>query len=204
MQLAIHAIGDSAISLILDLYERIAAENPRWDRRFRIEHAQHVHPKDFDRFARLGVIAVVQPFHAIDDGRWAEGRIGKERCRTTYPFRTFLERKVRLCFGSDWTVAPLNPLLGIYAAVTRRTTDGAHPGGWYPEQTIGVAEAIEASTIGSAYACFEEKERGSITAGKLADFVLLSDDILTIDPVRIEQTRVLLTVVDGRVVFEQR
>lgn len=203
MQLAIHAIGDSAISLILDLYERIAAENPRRDRRFRIEHAQHVHPKDFDRFARLGVIAVAQPFHAIDDGRWAEGRIGKERCRTTYPFRTFLDRKVRLCFGSDWTVAPLNPLLGIYAAVTRRTTDGAHPGGWYPEQRIGVAEAIEASTIGSAYACFEEKERGSITPGKLADLVLLSDDILTIDPVRIEQTRVLLTVVDGRVVFEQ-
>ena len=202
LQLAIHAIGDSAISRVLDIYEKVAAANPARDRRFRIEHAQHVHPRDFARFARLGVIAVAQPFHAIDDGRWAEGRIGRERCRTTYPFRSFLDNGVRLCFGSDWTVAPLNPVLGIYAAVTRRTTDGAHPGGWYPEQKITVEEAIEASTLTSAYACFEEKERGSITPGKLADLVLLSDDILTVDPARIEHTRVLLTVVDGRVVYE--
>ncbi|HEX9614309.1 MAG TPA: amidohydrolase, partial [Bacteroidota bacterium] len=106
LQLSIHAIGDSANSRILDLFEKIVATNPPWDRRFRIEHAQHIHPEDFRRFAKLGVIASVQPYHAIDDGRWAEKRIGHERCKTTYPFRSFLENGVRMCFGSDWTVAP--------------------------------------------------------------------------------------------------
>ena len=201
LQLSIHAIGDSANSLVLDIFEKIVKSNPAWDRRFRIEHAQHIHPKDFQRFARLGVIASAQPYHAIDDGRWAEGRIGHERCRTTYPFRTFLDTKVKLCFGSDWTVAPINPLLGIYAAVTRRTTDGANPKGWFPEQKISVQEAIEAYTINNAYAAFEENEKGSITTGKLADFVVLSDDILTIDPVAIERVQVKMTVVDGKTVY---
>jgi predicted amidohydrolase YtcJ len=204
LQLSIHAIGDSANSLMLDLFEKIVKTNPAWDRRFRIEHAQHIAPKDFDRFAKLGVIASAQPYHAIDDGRWAESRIGHERCKTAYAFRTFLDHGVKLCFGSDWTVAPLNPLLGIYAAVTRRTTDGKNPDGWIPEQKITVKEAIECYTLNNAYAAFEEREKGSIAPGKLADFVVLSDDILSIDPVRIEKTEVIMTVLGGAIVFEKR
>ncbi|NUN68265.1 MAG: amidohydrolase [Bacteroidetes bacterium] len=200
LQLRVHAIGDSANSLLLDMFGRIVRRNPQWDRRFRIEHAQHIHPKDFSRFASLGVIAAVQPYHAIDDGRWAVNRIGDVRCRTTYPFRSFLDAGVKLSFGSDWTVAPLDPLLGIYAAVTRRTIDGANPGGWYPEQRITVKEAIEAYTITNAYAAFEEKEKGSITPGKLADMVVLSDDILIIDPVRIADTRAVMTILGGTVI----
>jgi hypothetical protein len=204
LQLSIHAIGDSANSLMLDLFERIVEQNPAWNRRFRIEHAQHIHPKDFERFAKLGVIASAQPYHTIDDGRWAEKRIGRERCTTSYPFRTFLDRGVKLCFGSDWTVAPLNPLLGIYAAVTRRTTDGKNPNGWFPEQRITVQEAIEAYTINNAYASYEEAEKGSISVGKLADLVVLSEDILAIDPVKIEAVQVEMTVVGGRIVYERR
>jgi hypothetical protein len=203
LQLSIHAIGDSANSLVLDLFEKITKTNPKWDRRFRNEHAQHIAPKDFQRFAALGVIASVQPYHAIDDGRWAEKRIGHERCKTTYPFRTFLDSGVKMCFGSDWTVGPLSPLLGIYAAVTRRTTDGANPNGWFPEQKITVQEAIQAYTVNCAYAAFEEREKGSITPGKLADLVVLTDDILTIDPVRIEQVGVELTVVGGKIVYSK-
>jgi len=203
LQLSIHAIGDSANSLILDLFETIVRENPPWDRRFRIEHAQHVHPKDFVRFSRFHVIASVQPYHAIDDGRWAEGRIGHERCKTTYAFRTFLDHGVRMCFGSDWTVAPLNPLLGIYAAVTRRTLDGKNPDGWFPEQKISVKEAIACYTIHNAYAAFEENMKGSITAGKLADLVVLSRDILTIDPTQLEGVEVELTIVGGRLIYQK-
>ncbi len=203
LQLSIHAIGDSANSLVLDLFEKIVRENPRWDRRFRIEHAQHIAPKDFKRFARLGVIASAQPYHAVDDGQWAEKRIGRKRCATTYPFRTFLDNGVRLCFGSDWTVAPLNPLVGIYAAVTRRTLDGKNPGGWFPEQKISVQEAVECYTMNNAYASFEEKIKGSITKGKLADFVVLSDDILTVDPVKIQDVSVEMTVLGGKVVYSR-
>ncbi len=203
LQLSIHAIGDSANSRILDIFEKIVENNPSWDRRFRIEHAQHIHPRDFGRFARLGVIASVQPYHAIDDGRWAESRIGHERCKTTYPFRSFLDHGIRLSFGSDWTVAPLDPLLGIYAAVTRRTTDGKNPDGWFPEQKITVKEAIQAYTITNAYNVFEEDEKGSITPGKLADIIILSDDILTIDPVEIGNASVDMTIVGGRVVYER-
>lgn len=203
LQLSIHAIGDSANSLLLDIFERTVNENPAWDRRFRIEHAQHVHPKDFKRFAKLGVYASVQPYHAIDDGRWAEKRIGHERCKTTYAFRTFLDNGVKMCFGSDWTVAPLNPLLGIYAAVTRRTIDGATPGGWFPEQKITVKEAIEAYTMNNAYAAFEEHEKGSITVGKLADLVVLEEDILTIDPVKIEKVEVAMTILGGNIIYNR-
>lgn len=204
IQLRVHAIGDSANSLILDMFDRIIKRNPKWDRRFRIEHAQHIHPKDFERFRTLGVIASVQPYHAIDDGRWAVKRIGDVRCRTTYPFRSFLQNGIRMTFGSDWTVAPLNPILGIYAAVTRRTTDGANPNGWYPEQKISVKEAIECYTINNAYAAFEEKDKGSITAGKLADFVVLSDDILSIDPVAIEHVTVEMTVLGGKIIYQKK
>lgn len=202
LQLSIHSIGDSANSLMLDLFEKIIKANSSWDRRFRLEHAQHIAPKDFGRFATLGVIASVQPYHAIDDGRWAEKRIGHERCKTTYPFKSFLDYNVKMCFGSDWTVAPLNPLLGIYAAVTRRTTDGANPNGWFPEQKITVQQAVEAYTINNAYAAFEEQEKGSLTVGKVADMVVLSDDIFSIDPVKIENVKVMMTVVGGKIVYE--
>jgi predicted amidohydrolase YtcJ len=202
LQLSVHAIGDSANSLVLDLFERIVVANPAWDRRFRIEHAQHLHPKDFQRFAKLGVIASVQPYHAIDDGRWAEGRIGVGRCRTTYAFKTFLDTRVITCFGSDWTVGPLNPLDGIYAAVTRRTTDGKRPEGWFPEEKITVEEAIKAYTLTNAYAAFEEDEKGSIVSGKVADMVTLSDNIMLMDPVRIKDVKVVMTIVGGSIVYQ--
>jgi predicted amidohydrolase YtcJ len=202
LQICTHAIGDQAISIVLDLYsELVKADGPR-DRRFRIEHAQHMAAKDFDRFAQLGVIASVQPYHAIDDGRWAEPRIGHDRASRTYAFRTFLNHGVRLAFGTDWDVAPLNPMMGIYAAVTRATLDGKHPNGWFREQKLTVAEAVEAYTMGSAYAEFQEKEKGSITAGKLADMVILSDDIFSIDPAKIRDVKVLKTFVGGKMVWD--
>lgn len=202
LQLCTHAIGDQGISIILDLYGEVVKAHGEADRRFRIEHAQHMAGKDFDRFAQLKVIASVQPYHAIDDGRWAEARIGHDRASRTYPFRTFLDRGVRLAFGTDWSVAPLNPMLGVYAAVTRATLDGKHPEGWFPEQKLTVAEAVEAYTMGSAYAEFQEKEKGSITPGKLADMVLLSDDIFSIDPVKIREVRTLKTIVGGKIVWD--
>lgn len=204
LHLCIHAIGDKANRLILEIYEQVARRNggSPHSRRFRIEHAQHIHPDDFVRFARLGVIASMQPYHAIDDGRWAEKRIGHERCKTTYAFRTFLDHKVRLAFGSDWTVAPLDPLLGIYAAVTRRTLDDRNPGGWFPEQKITLAEAIEAYTMGSAYAEFAENEKGSLAPGKLADIVILDSDLFALPAEKIRDARVQFTIVGGKVVYE--
>ncbi len=201
-QLCIHAIGDRAISMVLDLFSDVERANGPRDRRFRIEHAQHVAPADFDRFASVNVIASVQPYHAIDDGRWAEKRIGRERARTTYPFRSFLDHHVRLAIGTDWPVAPLDPMLGLYAATTRATLDGKNPGGWVPEQKISVAEAIEGYTMGAAYAEFAEKEKGSIAPGKLADLVVLSDDVLRIDPVAIRNVNVQMTMVGGKVVYD--
>ncbi len=201
LQICTHAIGDQAISIVLDIYQDIQKANGVRDRRWRIEHAQHMAAKDFQRFAQLHVIASVQPYHAIDDGRWAERRIGPIRAKTTYAFRTFLDDGVRLAFGTDWTVAPLNPMLGLYAAVTRATLDGKHPNGWVPEQKISIEEAIEAYTMGSAYAEFQDKQKGSITPGKLADLVLVSDNLLKIDPRAIRQAKVEMTMVGGRIVY---
>jgi predicted amidohydrolase YtcJ len=202
LQLCTHAIGDAGISTILDLYAEInTAHGPR-DRRWRIEHAQHMAAKDFDRFAQLHVIASVQPYHAIDDGRWAERRIGHDRASRTYAFRTFLDHGVRLALGTDWNVAPLNPMLTLYAAVTRATLDGKHPNGWFPEQKLTVKEAIEAYTMGSAYAEFQASVKGSISPGKLADMVLLSDDVLTIDPAKIRDIKVLKTWVGGKLTYD--
>ncbi len=201
LQVCAHAIGDEAISIMLDLFTDVEKADGPKDRRFRIEHAQHMAAKDFDRFAALKVIASVQPYHAIDDGRFAERRIGPERIKTTYAFRTFLDHGVHLAFGTDWDVAPLAPMWTIYAAVTRATLDGKHPDGWIPEQKLTVPEAVEAYTVGSAYAEFQEKEKGSITAGKLADMVLLSDDIFTTDPRTIKDVKVELTVVGGRIAY---
>jgi hypothetical protein len=202
LQILIHAIGDKANDEILSCYEQVEKEDGRRDRRLRIEHAQHLRPGDIPRFARNQVIASMQPSHAIDDGRWAEKRIGLERAKTTYAFRSLLDSEATLAFGTDWTVAPLNPLLTIYAAVTRRTLDGKHPAGWVAEQKISVAEAVRANTLGSAYAEFQEQDKGTIEVGKLADIVMLSRDIFAIDPIEIEKVKVLMTIMDGRVVYE--
>ncbi len=200
-QLCTHAIGDRGISTILDLYTDVVAQHGVSDRRFRIEHAQHIADKDFERFHQLGVIASMQPTHAIDDGRWAEPRIGHDRASRTYAFRTLLSRGVHLAFGTDWPVAPLDPMLSTYAAVTRRTLDGLNPNGWFPEQKLSVAEALATYTEGSAYAEFQEHEKGTLEPGKLADFVLLDRDPFAVDPVTLRDIKVLGTWVGGRQVY---
>jgi hypothetical protein len=204
LQVMIHAIGDKANDAILNIYEQVAKEHGARDRRFRIEHAQHLRAQDIPRFGRGHVVASMQPYHCIDDGRWAEKRIGRERARGTYAFRTLLDSGAVLAFGSDWSVAPLDPVLGIYAAATRRTLDGKNPGGWVPEQKITVEEAARAYTVGSAYAEFAEQVKGTITPGKLADLVILDRDIFKIDPAEIEKVNVRVTVMDGRVIYEKK
>jgi len=202
LQVAVHAIGDKANAVLLDIFEKVIDQNGPRDRRWRIEHAQHLRPQDMERMARLGIIASVQPYHAIDDGRWAEQKIGPERCRTTYAFRSLLDKGVRLAAGSDWTVAPLDPLAGIYAAVMRRTTDGKHPEGWYPEQKISLEEVLRAYTTNGAYAEFAEMSKGRIKEGFLADLVVLNRDIFKIAAEEIAEARVKTTIVGGRIVFQ--
>ena len=203
LQISTHAIGDKANSYMLNVYENIKNKNPVWDRRFRIEHAQHVRLEDVKRFAEIGVIASVQPYHLIDDGVWAEKRIGKKRINEAYPLKDFLDNGVKMCFGTDWTVAPLNPLLGIYAAVTRRTLDDKNPDGWIPEQKISLEDAIKCYTINCAYASFEEDIKGTIETGKLADLIVLSEDIFSIDPIKIKDVKVEMTVFDGEVIYKK-
>jgi predicted amidohydrolase YtcJ len=204
LQVMIHAIGDKANDQVLSIFEAAVKANGPRDRRYRIEHAQHLRLQDIPRFAGAGVIASMQPYHCADDGRWAGKRIGPARCQTTYAFRTLLESGARLAFGSDWTVAPLDPLQGIMAAVTRRTLDGKHPEGWIPTQKITVEEAVRAFTVGSAFAEFAENVKGTITPGFLADLIILDRDIFRIPPEEIGGARVLLTMMDGRVVYRRR
>ena len=200
IQICIHAIGDRAIEEILDMYQRLGGDHP-WAHRFRIEHAQHMRPEDFARMGKMGIIASMQPYHAIDDGRWVEKRLGRERARWSYAWRSMIDAGAPLAFGSDWPVAPLSPILGIYAAVTRATLDGKHPEGWFPEQRITVEEALRAYTRGSAFAAFQENDKGSIAPGKLGDVVVLSNDIFTIPPARIKDSHVVVTIVGGKVVY---
>jgi predicted amidohydrolase YtcJ len=204
LQVAIHAIGDRANSLLLDLYEKAAAQNGPRDRRWRIEHAQHLRPRDIARFGKLGVIASVQPYHAYDDGRWAEKKIGKERVRYTYPFKSLLDGGAVLAFGSDWTVAPLDPISGIYAAVTRATSDGKNPDGWVPEEKISLDDAIKGYTTGGAYAEFAEKDKGTIRSGKLADIIVLDKDLFKVPADELMDVKVVLTIVGGEVVHDGR
>ncbi len=204
LQVNIHAIGDKANATILDIYERTAAANGPRDRRFRIEHSQHLRQEDIPQFGKLKVVASMQPFHIIDDGRWAWKRLDEKRLKGTYAFRTLLDTGAVLAFGSDSPVAPLNPLFGVYAAVTRRTLDDKNPNGWIPEQKISVDETVRAFTWGSAYGEFQENVKGTLELGKLADFVVLSDDIFTMDATKIGGVTVVMTVVDGRVVFEKK
>jgi hypothetical protein len=204
LQVMIHAIGDKANDAVLTIFEQAAKKNGARDRRFRVEHAQHLRARDVARFRAAGVVASMQPYHCIDDGRWAEKRIGRERAKGTYAFRSLLDAGAALAFGSDWSVAPLDPVKGIYAAVTRRTLDGRNPGGWTPAQKITVEEAVRAYTVGSAYAEFADAVKGTLAPGKLADLVILTDDIFRVDPAAIEKVGVRMTVVGGRVVYEKK
>jgi predicted amidohydrolase YtcJ len=201
LQVTIHAIGDRAIHAVLDLLERAERENGPADRRFRIEHVQHLGRADLGRFAALGIITSMQPYHAIDDGRFAEKRLGAERLQLSYAWRSLLDSGAVLAFGSDWPVAPLDPLMGIYAATTRRTLDGKNPQGWVPSQRITVAEAVHAYTVGSAFAEHQEGIKGTLEPGKLADLVVLSGDIFAIPPEEIAKVRVHLTVFNGTVIY---
>jgi predicted amidohydrolase YtcJ len=202
LHVVVHAIGDKAIRDLLDIYLDVVDENGARDRRFRMEHAQHIHPEDLPRFEAQEIIASMQPYHAIDDGRWAERVIGPERAGTTYAFRSLIDSGARLAFGSDWFVAPASPILGIHAAVTRQTLGGAHPGGWVPEQKITVEEALRAYTVEGAYASYDEDNRGRLKPGMLADFVVLDRDLTAIDAEDITATQVLRTVVGGRTVYQ--
>ncbi len=203
LQVAVHAIGDRANAILLSIYDSVAGAHGPRDRRFRVEHAQHLRPQDIPLFAKLGVIASVQPYHAIDDGRWVEQRIGPVRIKTTYPFRTLLDTGGKLAFGSDWTVAPLDPILGVYAAVTRRTLDGKHPDGWVPEQKITVGEALRAYTAGNAYATFDEAKRGMLAPGVDADLVVLDRNLFTMPADSLDRARVRYTIVGGKLVYRR-
>jgi predicted amidohydrolase YtcJ len=202
LQVVVHAIGERANALLLSIFDSVARAHGARDRRFRDEHAQHLRPEDVARFRTIGVIASMQPYHAADDGRWAGKRLGPERVRNSYVFRSLIDSGVRLAFGSDWTVAPIEPMLGLAAAVTRRTIDGANPGGWIPEQKISLDEALRAYTVGNAYAIFAEGNRGMLRRGYKADLVLLDRDLSTIRPEDIGNAQVRVTIVDGRVVYE--
>ena len=200
LQIAIHAIGDRANADVLSILESRPDVRAR---RFRIEHAQHLNAALIKRFAANRIVASMQPYHAIDDGRWAETKIGAQRAKGTYAFRSLLDAGAILTFGSDWGVAPLNPLTGIYAAVTRRTIDGKNPEGWVPQEKITVEEALRAYTTSNAWAMFAENEVGAIKPGMLADIVVLSEDLFKIAPETIDDVQVDMTIMDGKVVFER-
>jgi predicted amidohydrolase YtcJ len=199
LQLVIHGIGDRTNDEILRIFDELNVSGSRP----RIEHAQHLSVSAIKRFSELGVIASMHPYHAIDDGRWAEKRIGPERIKTTYAFKSLLDAGATLSFGSDWFVAPINPLAGIYAAVTRRTLDDKNPEGWVPQEKISVEDAIRAYTVNNAYSGFQEKELGSLEVGKLADLVILSDNLFEIAPQEIINTEVTLTMVGGEVMYSE-
>ncbi len=202
LHVMVHAIGDRAIAELLDIYLDVAEAHGERDRRFRIEHAQHIRPTDIARFVAQDVIASMQPYHAIDDGRWADRVIGAKRSETTYAFRSLLDTGAHVAFGSDWFVAPAVPLEGIYAAVTRRTLDGANPDGWVPDQKITVEEALKAYTTEGAYASFEEGDKGMLRAGLLADMVLIDRDLTSIPAETLREAKILMTIVGGRVVHD--
>ncbi len=202
LQVALHAIGDQANTWALDIFEAVRRKNGKGARRHRIEHAQVVLPQDLPRFAELGVIASIQPSHCIDDMRWAEKRIG-DRIRHAYLFRAFVRHGARVALGTDWTVEPLDPMLGLYAAVTREYPEGGPAGGWFPDERLSLEEAVACYTLGSAYAEFTDHEKGRLAPGMLADFVVLDRDIFAIPPRELLQTRAVLTVVGGTVRYRR-
>jgi predicted amidohydrolase YtcJ len=202
LHIATHAIGDHANDWILGVYEEAEKKNPSKDHRFRVEHAQHLTPEAIRRFASLHVIPSMQPYHAIDDGKWAAKRLDSARLRGTYVFNSLLADHANLTFGSDWTVAPLDPIAGIYAAVTRRTLDDKNPNGWFPAEKISVEQALRCYTVNNAWAGFQENKTGKLKPGMLADFTVLSEDLFSIAPENIRDTKILLTVVNGKEAFK--
>ncbi len=203
LQIAVHAIGDRANAIILAIYDSVARAHGARDRRLRVEHAQHLRPVDIPRFGALRVVPSMQPYHAIDDGRWVEQRIGPVRIKTTYAFRTLLDSDAPLAFGSDWTVAPLDPMLGVYAAVTRRTLDDKNPGGWVPEQKITLGEALRAYTYGNAWATFNEQKWGTLAQGRYADVVVLDRDPFAVPAESLGTIKARYTISGGRVVYRK-
>jgi predicted amidohydrolase YtcJ len=204
LHIACHAIGDRANDWILGVYEEAEKRNPEKDHRFRVEHAQHLTVSAIGRFAQLKIIPSMQPYHAIDDGKWAAKRLDSARLKRTYAFRSLLETGANLTFGSDWPVAPLDPIAGIYAAVTRRTLDDKNPAGWYPEQKISVDQALRCYTVNNAWAGFQENKTGKLKAGMLADFTVLSQDLFSIRSEDIRETKIILTVVNGKPAYSQK
>ncbi|HSO73488.1 MAG TPA: amidohydrolase family protein, partial [Blastocatellia bacterium] len=208
LQMTVHAIVDEANNVLLNYLEELNRQNGPRDRRFRLVHAQVIAADDFKRLGKLGVVAEVQPFHLSDDMRWMEERIGRERCKGAYAFKSIKDSGAILCFGTDWpgtsaSEYPINPMLGLYAAVTRQTLNGEPAGGWFPEQRITMEEAIRAYTYNTAYANFEEKIKGSIEVHKLADLVVLSKNLLQASPREILDTKVVMTIVGGKIVYGQ-
>ena len=203
LQIAVHAIGDRANAIILAIYDSVTHAHGARDRRFRVEHAQHLRPREIPLFGARRVVASMQPYHAIDDGRWVEQRIGPERIKTTYAFRTLLDTDAPLAFGSDWTVASLDPMMGVYAAVTRRTLDDKNPGGWVPDQKINVGEALRAYTYGNAWATFNEQKWGTLAAGRFGDVVVLDRDPFAVAPESLGTIKPRYTIVGGRVVYQK-
>ena len=198
IQHTVHAIGDKANDWILEEYAKIREELGEKDRRSRIEHSQHLSPSAIERFAKDDIIPSMQPYHLYDDGSWAHKRIGYDLLSRTYIFRSLIDSGANLTFGSDWTVAPLDPVKGIYAAVTRRTRDGKNPDGWFPNEKISVEEALMCYTINNAYAAFWERTTGSIAAGKYADFVVHSSNLLTASNDELFKSKVMRTVIAGK------
>jgi len=209
IQLRIHSIGDEANAILIDILDTLNLVNGEKPRRFRLVHAQVISKKDFPRLQKHKIIAEVQPFHVTDDMRWMEERIGHERCKGAYAFKTLQENGAILSFGSDWpgtnaSYYPINPLYGLYAAVTRQTVQGQPEGGWFPEQKLSLEESIRAYTWGSSYGAFEEQMKGTIEPGKLADFAVLSENIFEAEPAQWLQTKVDYTIVGGKVVYESQ
>jgi predicted amidohydrolase YtcJ len=203
-QIALHAIGDRGNKIALDAFAAAATANGSRDRRDRVEHAQVVAPADFARFASLGVVASMQPSHVLTDERWAADRLGPERVKGAYAWHTMEQDGVHLAFGTDYPVEPINPLRGIYACVTRELPEGGPPGGWQPQEKLPMDDCLRAYTAGSAYAEFEEKRKGTIAPGMLADIVVFPVDITRIAPRELLSTHVAMTVAGGRVVFERQ
>ena len=230
-QIALHAIGDGANRMALDGFKAASAnphdvgvalqvsagtsreevearkreiEKEHARRRHRLEHAQVVAPADFARFRDLGVIASMQPSHAISDKRWAQERLGEYRVLGAYSWHTMRAHGVPVAFGTDWPVEPISPYLGLYAAVTRQSTDGDPAGGWWPQERLSMADAIRCYTAGAAYASFEELEKGQLAPGMLADLVVHTQDLLTIRPADVLNTEPFMTVFAGRVVYEKK
>jgi predicted amidohydrolase YtcJ len=203
LQVAVHAIGDRANAILLAIYDSVTKAHGTRDRRFRVEHAQHLRREEIPMFGRLRVVPSMQPYHAIDDGRWVQQRIGPERIQTTYAFRDLLDSEAPLAFGSDWTVATLDPLWGVYAAVTRRTLDGKNSTGWVPQQKITVGEALRAYTAGNAWAVFADQQWGTLAPGRFADVVVVDHNLFTMAPESLATARVSVTMVGGKVVYRK-